>query len=110
MQVIETQLYTGAYTGDQPGEGVRCWRFDGAALQETGKYGGLRNPSYVLPSVQNACMQWRNCQTGQGPPVSLWMETADFPFCGRKRSLGLGCATLQSQGIACMSPGTPEGR
>ena len=49
MQVIETQLYTGAYTGDQPGEGVRCWRFDGAALQETGKYGGLRNPSYVLP-------------------------------------------------------------
>lgn len=49
IQVIETQLYTGAYTGDQPGEGVRCWRFDGAALQETGKYGGLRNPSYVLP-------------------------------------------------------------
>ena len=109
MQVIETQLYTGAYTGDQPGEGVRCWRFDGAALQETGKYGGLRNPSYVLP-VGKRLYAVEELPDRAGPPVSLWMETADFPFCGRKRSLGLGCATLQSQGIACMSPGTPEGR
>lgn len=45
---MEYELYTGAYTGDTSGDGVRCWEFDGAALRETSRYGDLRNPSYII--------------------------------------------------------------
>lgn len=45
---MEYELYTGAYTGDKTGDGVRSWKFNGAALEETSRFGGLRNPSYIM--------------------------------------------------------------
>lgn len=78
---MEYKLYTGAYTGGQPGEGVASWGFDGKSLREVWRYGGLRNPSYVLPwgkrlyGVEElpqgaglACLSWE--QTGA--PQMLW--------------------------------------
>lgn len=78
---MKNLLYTGAYTDGLPGEGVACWEFDGRTLTQVGSFGGLRNPSYVLPqggrlyAVEElpdragmACLSW---EKEEGPEL-LW--------------------------------------
>ena len=75
------QLYTGAYTDGQPGEGVAFWAFDGSVLTEVRRVAGLRNPSYVLPKGKRlyaveelpdragvACLSW---EEGDAPQL-IW--------------------------------------
>ncbi len=79
--MMDYRLYTGAYTNGQPGEAVALWRFDGSALTELRRVGGLRNPSYVLPQGKRlyaveelsdraglACFSWEE----DAAPKLLW--------------------------------------